>query len=191
MKVVAVFGDDIEKARTRVSAIIAGVKARKWEIVHIDPQNGSLGGQLVSQSLFPVETLYVALDAKKIPAHELDWIRDHTSEIDARLLLYFAGNIPADIKKSLPEDAQYESFSLPKEIFAFLDSFWPGNKKRCLELLLTIEKNESVEFLIAMLGRHLRDLIWIKVGDKGMSALPWRKQKLMRQAERFDEMKLR
>lgn len=189
MKIVAIYGDDTEKARSRVSKIIHGVKKRNWDILHIDP-NKSLSEQVVARTLFDTESLYVHLEAKKLNGKEVEWISKHSDKISTRLLLFFSGTIPKDIRSRLPKDAEFEEFNLPKDVFTFLDSFWPGNSARCLELLKSIEKMNSLEFLIAMLGRHVRDLVWVQSEKDGISAQPWKKQKLSRQAERFQSGRL-
>ena len=96
--------------------------------------------------------------------------------------------------KQLPKIDKVEEFKLPKLIWSFLDSCFPGNAKNALLLLHEIIKNEPVEFVFSLLAKHLRDLYWVKVDSppgqrpSGPVAYPsWRVEKLKRQSHKFSE----
>jgi DNA polymerase III delta subunit len=192
MKIVVIHGDDEAAARGRYSRIISGVKNKSWEVVSIKTtDNFKLAERLTSGSLFPGEVLFSIDDIKKTPIEDLKWLSQNYSDFEGSLLFYAKGSVPAAIKKALPKETKYESFDTPKIIFAFLDSFFPGNTKRCLELLEKLYKETAGELIIFMLARHLRDVYWVLEGGAGMSLPDWRKGKLRSQAQKFTKENLR
>jgi DNA polymerase III delta subunit len=86
--------------------------------------------------------------------------------------------------------AKVEEFRLPKSVFAFLESFVPGGSGRCLKLLHGQLEKEAPEFIFALLGKHVRDLYWVKVAPESLEYPTWRVSKLAKQAKAFSEEKL-
>lgn len=192
MKIVVVSGEDSAAARNRYYQIISGVKKKGWEIMRISADDKiSIGEKLTGASLFPDEILYTIDDIKKVSIHNLKWVGKNADKYQGSLLIYCAGKLPATIKNALPKNAKYENFDLPKIIFQFLESFHPGNAKRTLEYLEELLKDNPMEVIMLMLGRHLRDLYWILEGGKGMNLPSWRAGKLKTQAMKFTKEKLR
>jgi hypothetical protein len=157
MKIVVISGDDQEKARKRYFQIVSGVKKKNWEVVEID-QKRSLAEQLVSTGLFTADILYSIDGVKKLSPAEFMWLSKNAQKYEGSLLIYAPGKFPAPIKKLLPKSTKFETFDLPKLIWQFLDSFYPGNSVRCLALLEKLLENSPIELVIAMLARKLRDL---------------------------------
>ena len=190
MKIVVIFGDDNVASRERYFKIIDGIKKRGWEHVPLRSEaKGGIAEQLVSTSLFPVETLYSLDSAAKVTIKEYEWINKHNEEHEGSLLLYFSNTIPAAIKKLLPKSTKFEEFKLKKELFSFLDTVYPGNKKRAVSLFQEIIKTDAPELVLALLARQMRDLAWIKSGET-LNLPDWRKRKLASQADKFKENSL-
>jgi len=186
MKIVVIYGEDEAAARARYAQIITGVKKKNWEVVNLKlSDNFKLAERLSSGSLFPGEILFTLEDLKKTPVSELRWLKENFDKYEGSLLLFTKGGVPFAVRNALPKDAKYEKFDEPQIIWTFLDSFYPGNSKKCLSNLSELLKGSAIELVIAMLARHLRDLYWVKEGGKGMNVSGWRMSKLKAQAAKF------
>jgi len=190
MKIVVLEGNDVVKARARYYQIISAVKERGWEVVHIKA-NKNLAEQLVSNSLFAENILYVVEDSKVLSQEDLNWLKNNFEKFEGRLLIYCEEKITTKTKESLPKITKFETFELPVIIWQFLDSFYPGNSKRCFSLFEKLIENSPIELVVAMLGRHLRDLYWILKDADSMNMRAWRKNKLKSQAKRFTKQQLK
>jgi DNA polymerase III delta subunit len=91
---------------------------------------------------------------------------------------------------SLPKGVKLEEFKLPRLIFDFLDSFYPGNSKRILKILHELVVKEPPEFIFALLAKHLRDLFWVTTNNP-LPYPPWRVSKLKAQAVKFKKEDLK
>lgn len=185
MKIVVLCGDDEAASRSRYLQIVSGVKKKNWQVVRVSVQDKySLAERLSSHTLFEQETLFVVDNAGKLPIVELKWLAKNYGKYSGSLLLYQKGNLPVALKNALPKDTAYEKFDLPKVIFKFLESFYPGNQKNALRLLEEFLLLNPPEVIIAVLGRHLRDVYLAKID--GFENMPdWRLGKLKKQAEKF------
>ncbi len=190
MKIVCVFGEESLGSYKRFSHIVDTTKKRNWEHLDVLPTH-SLSEVLASGSLFSNERLITAHDAQKISIKDYEWLSKHNSEYEGRLLLYFPNTIPAAVKKLLPKDTVYEEFKQKKELFMFLESIEPNRGQLLIKQFHRIIETDAPELVLAMLGRHVRDLAWVKSGSIGLAAPPWRLQKLTRQAQKFSSDKLK
>ena len=192
MKIVVVNGTDSVSSRERYSKIITGVKKKGWDVVMLTKEDKlPLKDQLSNKSLFNDQILFVSENLSKIPTTELNWLKDNIKEVDGSLLIYSNKPVTASQKKQLPSDTKYEDFELPKIIFAFLDSLYPGNVKASLKFLEELFKNEAFELLLAMMARHFRDLYWVSLKDGGPPYPSWRVSKLYSQSKKFTLLELK
>jgi len=91
-----------------------------------------------------------------------------------------------------PEETKIETFKLPKIIYKFLDSFYPGNSEQSLKFLHSLAQTEAPEFILAYLGRHLRDLYWVGIDPAGLPFKEdWRILKLVNQTKKFGKNQIR
>ncbi len=192
MKLRIIFGNDIEESRKRFIEIIEEVKKRNWEVIYIkEVQNGGVLDSLLTRSLFGGETLYVLEDINLLGKGDLEWFSKKSKTFEASFLIWHKGEFPVRFKKYFPKDAVLQNFDLPREVFKFLDSLVPGNSKNSLRLLHEILERENVEFLLAMMARHFRDLYIVKE-DLGALGYPsWRENKLLGQANKLGKMKIK
>ncbi len=187
MKVTVLYGENIEASRKRFFEIIDTIRKRGWEIVRLSGSE-DLGNSIASISLFESERLFVLEDIQKTKREDLIWLA--ARKIDANLLIWNKGSVPVEIRKILPRNTRFEEYKIPKKIFQFLDSFYPGNHKQALNLFHQVIKNETPEFVVAMLSRQLRD-IYLAKNDFSLLAYPkWKNQKLRMLSERFSIKKL-
>lgn len=188
MKITVLYGEDVTASRARFGKIIDGVKKRGWDVVHIG-QKESLRDQLSSQLLISSGILYVMEDVTKIKEEDWKWMK--TAGLDLNLLIWQKGVGIAALKKNLPKETRYEVFEVPKLIFKFCETVWPGNANVAVGLFHEVIETESVEFVLAMLTRHLRDLWIIKNDPKNSSFPDWKRSKLKMLAEKYEERELK
>ncbi len=173
MKITLLHGDAIVKSRERFSKIIEKTKEKGYEVVEIE----NFSESLTSQSLFNDKVLFVAEKPKLINLEKVTQ--------DYNLLIWLDKVATAKILKSLPKEANVEKFDLPRIIFKFLDSFYPGNASLCIKLLNELSTTQPIELVFSMLGTHLRDMVMLPENPS------WRKGKLTTQANKFGPEKIK
>lgn len=186
MKIIVLHGDYTQKSYGRLAQFRSEAKRRGWDVKPIDKKDKlSLSEQLASRSLFDTKALYIVDDFNSIQKAESSWLKEKSDEIDVTLVIYHNKLLTQTALKSMPKLHKIEEFKLPKLIWNFLDSFYPSNAKNCMKLLHQIIENEPVEFVFALLARHLRDLYWVTLEDAEFAMPPWRADKLKRQADKY------
>lgn len=90
---------------------------------------------------------------------------------------------------ALIKDATLKNFSLPQNLFAFLDSLKPNNSKETLSLFSDNLKKSEAELIFFMIVRQFRILLNLIKNDSPIDEVkrmaPWQLSKLKRQAEFF------
>ena len=192
MNIIVLHGDHLSGSLKRLEKFIDVAHSRGWEIVRIEPADkGSLQETLTSESLFQKERLFVLEKPTTLGKKDLGWLREKTKALQGNLVIYHQDTLKKEFLFSLPKGIKIEEFKLPENIFDFLDSFSPGNSKKSIKILHSLLGKEPVEFIFALLARHLRDLYLAKVAPQKLWYQPWRVQKLKRQASLFKEDQLK
>ncbi len=186
MKLIVLHGDNLEKISNRLLVFIGEAKKRGWDIKRISDANESLAAQMTKESLFGETSLYIWEKYSKLNKKDISWLKNKTQELDATLVIYNEGLIHATSLKSLPDPKNIEEYKLPKLIWKFLDSFYPGNSREVMELLHELDKNEEIIFVFALLARHIRDLIWVKKSPDTLDYASWRLSKLKNQSNKYN-----
>lgn len=191
MKIIVLHGDDFEKLEKRRQSLIKEAKASKLDFSVFAPELNSFAEQVSRRGLFGSEGLFICDETSKVPVKEIKWVLDHTQAIKGTLVFINHGFLNKTVEKLLPAQAEVDVFKLPRLIYSFLDSVYPGNSAKALGFYHRLATSEPPEYLIHMLGRHLRDLYW---AAKSPSTLPykedWRILKLTAQAKRFKKGQL-
>ncbi len=186
MRISLIHGEDTSKSYKRYTELINQSKQRGFEITSIDDVK-----KIVGQSLFEDKTVFTLDKPNKVKPTDWKWLKENASKYNSNLLIFYEGNAPITVTRNLPKDAKLEKFELPRIIFQFLDSIYPGNIKNSLKLLNDLSKNEAAELVLYLTARHLRDLYWAAVSPSDLNLPPWRKNKLVTQAKRIGEVKLK
>ena len=183
MKIIVLHGDHVVDSYNRLQKLKEEGRRRGWEIKTISDNLANIPEELVSVGLFEKERLTIIDSINLIRKKDILWLNKNAGNLKGTLIIYQAGRVSSLLIKSLSPD-KIEEFKLPKLIWMFLDTLTPGNAGNSLMLLHKIIKSQPSELVLALLGRHLRDLYWAKE----TSDLPypsWRIGKLKRQAARF------
>lgn len=190
MKIIIIQGDHLEKSRKRFSQIIKKIKSRGWEIRRID-SGQNVSEQFTKVSLFEEELLFIIEEPLKLLIKDLKWIGKNQKSIEGNLLIYHQGYIPKKIINLLPKQIEIEDYKIPKLIWNFLDSIYPGNTKEILQILHNVIKNEPNEFIFSLIVGRVKELYWIKIDEKALNYPSWRLNKLKFQAKKFKKKMLK
>lgn len=179
MKIIVLHGDDTEKSYERLMKFVDAAKKRNWEIITNEFPN--------TPSLFGTDRLIIYRDFSLLTKNDIK----NFDRFDGTLVVYHNGDLPQTFLKMMPADFKMEKFELPKILFTFLESFYPGNSIHALKLLHDLTSSSAIELTFFMLARHLKDLYWVSI-DPSTSVYPsWRLSKLKFQAEKFGIEKLK
>ena len=125
----------------------------------------------------------------------MEWIKNNSPRLDGTLIVYHPNLLAKTKIAKLPKLDKIEEFKLPKLIWSFLESFYPGNADRCFRMFNKIVETEPVEFVFALLARQMRDLYWVKAEEEekkvGENFQAWRVGKLRSQANKFGECQIK
>lgn len=191
MKIIVLHGDHVGKSYERLQRFIDVAKKRGWRIERITDNKQNISEALVSEGLFGEKKLVIIDGVKLINKKDGEWLKKNKDLINVDVVVYHKGLVTKTALKVLPAPDKVEEFKLPKLIWNFLDSFYPGNAKNCLELLHEIVKNEPLELVFFLLVKQVRDIYWAKVDPKTLPYPSWRMGKLKNLASKFNEKLLK
>ncbi len=182
-------GEDIVSSRNELIAIKARFDS-SYEVAslnEITAQEERVTQILQSNSLFAqkkaliIENLHEVKD-KKVFTKLLNLIT--ANETSADIILWFNKLLTKIQLGKFTKKTGIKEFSLPKNLFKFLDNIVPKNSRLMFSQLSDIRKNQSDEFIFLMIVRQIRLLLLAK--DNKLEGMPtWMKMKLERQAHNF------
>lgn len=188
MKSYILHGENRVESRKKLSEIIRDAKSKGWEVTRVDGTSltrGELFTHARSQTLLSTGQLLVIenffQNNRKAAEDVLEIPQDENIT-----LVFWEGKAltPATVKK-LQGKFTVQEFKIPVAVFKFLDSLSPGNAKGSLRLLQEAKNRDEAEFLLIMMARQVRLLIWAKEGPETLKLPPWMKNNLSRQSEKF------
>lgn len=191
MRIIIIHGDDTEKSYHRLGELIKTAKKRGWEIDRLSVNSLNLSEKVSSDSLFKKNRLFIMERLFKTKKSEIEWLKKNNERLQGNLVVFHEGTLTKTFLSSLPKTKRIEEFKLPRIIFKFLESFYPGNEKNSITLLHQVLKEEAPEFVLALLARHLRDLVKIKNEEGSLGYPDWRVGKLKFQAGKFNKKSLK
>jgi hypothetical protein len=191
MRISLIHGDYTRESIKKLQEIENIVKGKSWEIVRINKDSTlSLPEMLTSTSLFDKKRVFVVSDISSLRDDDWNWLRKNSEKLKGNLIIYHPESFPGSIRKKLPKDVRIKEYKLPRLIFKFLESFYPGNAKESLSLLHKILETENVEFVFSLLCRHLRDLYWVLIDASSIPYPSWRVLRIEKQSGKFNTNKL-
>jgi DNA polymerase III delta subunit len=162
-KALYIKGDDEIAIQKRLDQIIQDCRKKNLNLIVITNEDTKRIQEIAkSSSLFGGESFFVIKDP-----------------INIKLIQKYFGEI------------KEEKYEVPKNMYKFLDSFYPGNEKVIKIKYLTIRNIESSEKTFAFMVKLIQDLIWIKTDLKSLNYPEWRLIKLNNQAENYSLTQLK
>ncbi len=186
MRISLIHGEDVLRAYERYRELVDGAKVKGFDSVSIKELQ-----EIVGQSLFEEKTVFVLEKANKVNLKEWKWLGKNAAKYNSNLLIYWEGSAPLTVTRNLPKDAKLQKFDVPKIIFSFLESFYPGNAETILRVLNELVKSEAIELVFHLLARQMRDLYWVKVAPQTLQMPDWRVGKLKSQSGKFSDGQLK
>ena len=185
MKILLIHGDNTFESYQRLNIVLTNSKDKGYRIEIIDKNEINFQERIIAKSLFREKTVFLLENISILKKNDFNWIKKNISINDLFLIIYNDGSLGKTIINSFPKDTKVEEYKLPQLLWKFLDSFYPGNDRKTLQLLNECVKNNPIEFIFSMLSRHLKDLYWVKIEPKGLEYQEWRITKLQNQADKF------
>lgn len=190
MYILILHGENTNDSFKRMAEVIAKCKEKDWEILRLNSSDQSLAELISSPSLFAKKRLLVVEKISEVSKKDMEWLNKNGDNSSETIVFYSDKLLTAPTIKSFPKSSKIEEFKLPKYIWNFLDSFFPGNVKNSIYLLKKVLEREASELVVALLARHLSSLYITKI-DRSKLGLPeWRVTKLSSQASRFTKEKI-
>lgn len=190
MKIIVVHGDNTFKSYERLKKLVDVAKSRGWQIEKIFNKNKNISEALRSKGLFESNKLVLIENFNLIRKKDFSVLNDQKEATEITTIIYHPATLTKTSIKQIKKTDKVEEYKVPKLIWSYLDSFFPGNLKTSLSILHEIVKTEAIEFVFALLSRQIRDVYWAKVEAEGLDLPSWRLGKLKRQASRFTQEKL-
>jgi DNA polymerase III delta subunit len=193
MNIIILYGENEPLLQERLGRYLEHAKKKNWQIERFNSDSkGSLAEFLSSGNLFAKDRIFIIDEAQTLLPKDFAWLNKNNDSLPGYLIAVAGGRPNAKLLKSLPKKAKLEEFKLPKLIFTFLDSFYPGNTSKVIRILKEMEKTQPVEFVFTLLARHMRDLYWVSLNEKSLPyAESWRIGKLKSQSKKFDKGNLK
>ena len=185
MKILLIHGDNTFESYQRLNIVLTNSKDKGYRIEIIENNKANFQERINTKSLFREKTVFLLEKISILKKNDFNWIKKNISINDLFLIIYNDGSLGKTIINSFPKDTKVEEYKLPQLLWKFLDSFYPGNDRKTLQLLNECVKNNPIEFIFSMLSRHLKDLYWVKIEPKGLEYQEWRITKLQNQADKF------
>lgn len=184
-------GEDIVASRAYLQTVIEQYKEKDFEIqfVPADQIIDLLKTDAGVISLFGQKKLYVIENLNKtLKRRTSGALMDSLGSLEGIDVLTWEEGVG---KRELKiQTALIKEFKLPQNIFQFVDSCYPANLKRFVQLLRDVSDGSNDMFLYIMLARHVRNLVFVALGSPPSSLQSWQVGKLKRQASSWEQEKL-
>lgn len=192
MKIYLIHGEYSTKSYEKLKEYISKAKEKNWKIVNIlEKESYTIQESLSSTDLFDTKKIYILDNLTKLHKRDIDWININCEKLNGILILYSNTKLNTVLINKFKNISKKEEFSLPQNIFSFLESFYPGNSTVCLNILHKIIFKEKIEFIYFFLSKHVRDLYWVKISPSNIPYPSWRVEKLEKQASKFSLKQLK
>lgn len=191
MKSYILHGEDQVKLREYMLQLIEEAKREGLEVLDIDWKKSNESGLILaarSQGLISLGQLIVVENFFQNNKSSLKILEDLI--FDSAYLFLSNKTLTTSQLKGLQKKFVIQGFPIPKSIFRFLDSLAPGNIKQSI-IVFEQSKKEDAEFILVMLLRQVRLLIWAKDDSKTLNFPSWQKDKFISQASKFTSVQLR
>jgi len=170
----------------KISDLKSKAKKRNYSLQELEYQEGSLISRLRAKSLFRKKDLFLIKLQNDLSAKDIEYLLINRDKYDLTVVFYKYGKLSEKTVAKLRSLSKFEKYDLPKLVFKFLDSFYPGNVLSCLKLWTEVKKNEEPIFLLNLLSGHLKSLYLFKIKGNLENYPPWRQFKIKSQAAKFE-----
>jgi len=154
--------------------------------------------QTVENKSFFDEKIYILIEnfftKNKSTNEEFKKIIEYLNSNKAADIIFWENGEVSKTSLSLLKNASNKNFSLPQNLFAFLDSLKPGNGRYLVESFNENLKKSEPELIFFMIIRQFRIMLNLLLKDLPIDEVkrmaPWQLSKLQNQAEVFGRERL-
>lgn len=193
MKSYVLHGENQPESRRHLFSLINKAKKEGWEIIRFDWNNIDETVLLTSsraQSMFSFGHLIVIENFFGKNKKSFEIIEELPQDEQVSYIFWEGKPLAPAVVKKLQKHFVVEEFKISVAVFNFLNSLTPGNAKSSLKLFRQALERDSAEFLLLILARHIRLLIWSKIDPQTLKLPDWQKRNLAKQGEKFTEKEL-
>lgn len=192
MKILVLQGDNTFLVYQRLKEIKSIAKIKEYSIFSLAINKNEINFPSQYSSLFEKKVLYILENGNLFLNKNIENIKKLVnSQKDSFLIIVTEKSLNSKFISLFEGNIKVESFFHPKDIFNFLDSFYPGNSKRCLLWFHKIIKEETSEMVFYLLIKHVRDLYWVKESPSNIPYSSWKVNKLENQSQKFTKILLK
>ena len=192
MKIIVLHGDNYLSSYKRKNNFINVAKKREMQVKKLLTGNKlSISEEITQNTLFDGDILYILDNYFDLNKKDISWLEKQSQNYEGNLVLYSNKALRETIFKNFPKPLVFEEFKLPRQIFKFLESFYPGNSEAALAILHSMQNLENINFIFVMLSRHLKDLYFVKETPSKIPYPSWRVSKLENQSSKFTAVKIK
>src|SRR3989344_4382016 len=189
-----IHGDDIVASRKKLGLIIESEREKGKEVIRIDGET-SISEILMSvrsSTLFWGQKLVVIEDFFSSRRSVTDELEAILKSAQGDVFIWEGREISSGQLKVVRKFTKDISvFKIRKEVFKFLDNLQPGNAKVTVKLLRSVvSAGDAPEFLLFMMSRQVRLLLWAKLDPDSLILAPWQRTKILNQARLWGEGEL-
>lgn len=140
------------------------------------------------------------LITKNKPGKNLDLLTSFLSAHSSKSIFLWESKELTKKQLQLFNKPEIKQFNMPKSLFSFLDSLYPGHEKAAIKFYHETLKTEEPELIFFMIIRQIRIMLALiekssdkqplKTIDEVSRLAPWQKNKLQIQANTFGKDKL-
>lgn len=190
MNISVIYGENEVESNKRLNELVLGARKKGLDIRRISPISQIPISDAVSSLGLFENSLLIIEDPGRLNKKEFETIIRLNKGADRSIVFFQVGNLNNTFLKLIPKESSLEEFKLPKYLYKFLDSFYPGNYKASLLLLHKVENEAPDELILHLLAKHLHDLYTLKFDENALKYPDWRMLKLTNQAGKFSVKKL-
>lgn len=192
MKSKILHGENQVQSRKALSEVIRQAKKDGWEITRLSGENldkEKLLTAVRSQALFGGEHLIIVEDFFENNKNANKIVRG--IPLNGVEVVFWEGRALSKTATSgLNKNSDVLEFKIPVSVFKFLDSLTPRNTQVALKLLQQAVKDDSADFILLMIARQVRLLIWAKLDSGTLKVAPWQRSRILEQAKKWDKEQL-
>lgn len=192
MKLKILHGENQVQSRKALSEIIRQAKKEGFEITRLSGENldkSTLLTALRSQALFSGDHL-VVVENFLANFQGANKVIKEIPQDSAQVVFWEGRALSKTATSGLPKNFEVLEFKIPVSVFKFLESLTSKKSQVALKLLRQAVKDDSADFILLMLARQARLLIWAKLDPKTLKVAPWQRSRLLEQAKKWDRDKL-
>lgn len=187
-------GENQPESRRRLSEILEVASTEGWEVIRFDWNNIKAEDLIVAARTQSMLSFGHLVAVENFFTNNKDWkvtLEKLPRAEDIGYVFWEGKQISPAILRSLSRDFAVQEFRLSPVVFKLLDSLAPNNSKVVLKLLRDAARRDSADFLLFMIAKHIRNLVWIKEDPDIFRGQEWQKRNLKAQAAKFTTEELK